>query len=186
MDFYVDTSDLHLFLSGWTPSVHYFEGQWWLFSQKLLNLTQIIILLLDYIFTSGLKTDFQPASIQRPTLHLDPWVTDLSMHLPRIPRHVKWSKYHTLIDSESYFLPPRSLRVLMLGLTKWGLQEQRAMSLCMEDLLPPQTPRALGVKTLTLQDRAPPHEAPWASSGYRSRLLKGSWYFRFDKNRETF
>lgn len=71
-------------------------------------------------FASGLKTDFQPASIQRPTLHLHPWVTDLSTRLPRIPRHVKVSKYHTLIDSESYFLPPCSLRVSVLRVTNWG------------------------------------------------------------------
>lgn len=58
--------------------------------------------------------------MQRPTLHLDPWVTDLSTHLPRIPRHVKVSKYHTLIDSESYFLPLCSLRVSVLRLTNWG------------------------------------------------------------------
>lgn len=87
---------------------------------KTTTLTHIIYFFTRLCFVSGIKNDFQPASIQRPTLHLDPRVTELSMHLPRIPKHVKVSKYHTLIDSESYFLPPGSLRISMLRLTNWG------------------------------------------------------------------
>ena len=48
------------------------------FPKKLLNLTQVLILFFTRLyFVSGLKTYFQPASSQRPTLHIDPWVTDL-------------------------------------------------------------------------------------------------------------
>ena len=43
------------------------------FPPKLLNLTQVLILFFTGLhFVSGLKTYFQPASRQRPTLHIDP------------------------------------------------------------------------------------------------------------------
>lgn len=144
MGFHIDPSYLHLYTSGRTPNVHFLEGRWWLLSQKLLTLAQMIYRFYWAIFASGLKTDFQPASIQRPVLHLDPWVTYLSMHLLRIPGHVKGSKYHTLIDSESYFLPLRSLRILCGIWLSGEVSEQTARSYCVEDLVPPlrhQDPR---------------------------------------------
>lgn len=60
----------------------------------------------DNYFISD-KLRFSQPSL-RAALHLCStplWVTDLRTQPPRVPRHTKGSKYHTLIDSESYFPP---------------------------------------------------------------------------------
>lgn len=185
MGFHTDTSIYTFPLQDRFPTYITLRDSGGYFHKKLLNLTQIIILFFTRLyFASGLKTDFQPASSQRTTLHLDLWVTDLSMHLPRIPRHVKGSKYHTLIDSESYFLPSHSLRVSMLCLTNWGgLGAESQESLCRRPCFFFWAPRSQGVNRFSAAKciRA---TLIWARYGYH--LLKGSWLFRFDKNRETF
>lgn len=139
MGFHVDTSYVQLFSSHQDrlPVYTTLRESGGYFHQKGHMWHKWYIYFTELYFDSVLKTDFQPASMQRPTLHLDPWVTDLSTHLPRIPRHVKVSKYHTLIDSESYFLPLCSLRVSVLRLTNWGGAAGRARSCCVEDLVPP-------------------------------------------------
>lgn len=185
--FHIDPSYLHLYTSGWTPNVHFLEEWWWLLSQKPLTLAQMIYSFYWAIFASGLKTDFQPASIQRPVLHLDPWVTYLSMHLPRIPGHVKGSKYHTLIDSESYFLPLRSLRISMRRLTKWGgVRADSQELLCRRPCPSSQAPRSQGVKVPALQGKMCPCDAPMSIIWVSESSFEGILVFRFDKNRKTF
>lgn len=83
---------------GLHPKASSFEGQWRLFPPKLPSLIQMIII--------SYQTHFASASHHFELFYIfDLWLTDLRMQLPRIPRHMKGSKYHTLIDSESYFLP---------------------------------------------------------------------------------
>lgn len=68
------------------------------FPPKLLSLIQMIVI--------SYQTHLASASHHLELFYIfDLWVTDSRLQLPRIPRHMKGSKYHTLIDSESYFLP---------------------------------------------------------------------------------
>lgn len=134
--FHVDTSYLHPSTSGQTPYVHFLEGQWWLLTQKLLNLTQInIYFLFDYI-CFRFKNWF-PAN-----QHLETYLASWSMihwfkyafaqntqACERIKiSHFDWFRklFSTTMQSENFY-----------ATSDWVGRCKRARSCCVEDLVPP-------------------------------------------------
>lgn len=137
-------------------------------------------------FASGLNSDFQ--LVNRSTLHLDPWVTDLSAYLPRILRHTKGSRYHPLTDSESSSLPLHSLQVSVWQLTKQGCaRAQRARNQCARHLALLSGTEIPGMLHIS---------SPWHTASARRQFehnlgiklifLKGSWYFGLTKIEKHF